>query len=461
MRCTLTSIVRLVPLIGMLSLGTAGAGQAQASLGEGQGTVTLEGWPRSLPTLLDEMGQRAPYLLPRIDSLALDYRYAVTDTTSRWSFVLSWRPAERVLYEGEVLPRREGPQDIRMTNVEFRANVRVNGEKRAEMIIGIDSVALRPTPDRFAFNVTVPHERVFLDTPPGEARQILSEGATLDRLVVERMGFSAAGVQRGGQSDREPDARQRRDESSRAPSIYRPRTRILIGWRVAPRPYYVSGRDGDGDRKTRRPRGDTVGRTPTADADRARDADRGGGRERGDEEGESSEDGSEEKSGRSGVGKATSGDDDEDDDEDDTNLQAPALAAVAAVGLVAFAGGTVGVYGQGDTPIGLTSGYTHPKGGIQLQAAVNQAVLEDDPDQQLSVKALGFYDVFGARVQPAIGLGVRIDPDQGRDWEPAVSGGLVGNFGRFVLYGGIDVVQGAPEVGLAYNFRYGGTDQKQ
>ena len=453
---------RLVLLIGVLLLGTLGASRAQAPLGEGRGTVTLEGWPRSLPTLLDEMGQRAPYLLPRIDSLALDYRYAATDTTSRWSFVLSWRPAERVLYEGEVLPRREGPRDIRMTNVEFRANVRVDGEKRAEMIIGVDSVALRPTPDRFAFNVTVPHDRVFLDTRPNEARRILSEGATLDRLTIERMGFSAAGVQQGGRSDREPDARPRRDEPSRSPSIYRPRTRILIGWRVAPRPYYVGDEDGDGDRETRRPRGSTVGRTPTADADRSRDAGRGEGRERGDgEESEGAEgDGKEGdgEKGRSGVGDVLSGEDDdeEDDDEDDTDLQAPALAAAAAVGLVAFAGGTVGLYGQGDTPIGLAAGYTNPKGGLQLQAAVNRAVLEDETDQQLSIRALGFYDVFDSRIQPAAGLGVRIDPDRGRDWEPAVSGGLVGNFGRFVLYGGVDVVQGTPELSVAYNFRYGG-----
>ncbi len=449
MRRIVPFIFRVVLLVGALSLGTLTTGHAQAPLGEGQGTVALEGWPRSLPTLLDEMGRDAPYLLPRIDSLALDYRYAATDTTSQWSFVLSWRPAERVLYEGEVLPWRERPSGIRMTNAEFRATVRVDGEKRAEMIIGIDSMALRPTPNRFAFNVTVPHERVFLDTPPDEARRILSEGATLDRLVVERMGFSSSEAQRDGRSDRQPDARRRRDEPSRNPSIYHPQTRILIGWRVGPQPYYVDDEDEDGDRETRRPRGNTIGRTPTADEDRPRDAgqnDEAEGR-RGGRNGEDTE--------------KTDGDDtdrsrDEDeDDEENTDLGTPALAAVAAVGIVAFAGGTAGLYGRGDTPIGLASGYTHPNGGVQLQASVNRAVLEDDPDQQLSVKALGFYDVFESRVQPAVGLGVRIDPDRGRDWDPAVSAGLVGNFGRFVLYGGVDVVQGTPEIGVAYNFRSG------
>jgi len=448
------SFSRLVLLLGVLSLGTIGVGQAQTPLGSGDGTVTLEGWPRSLPTLLDEMGSDAPYLLPRIDSLALDYRYAATDTTSRWSFVLSWRPAERVLYEGEVLPFRDGPRGIRMTNVELRANVRVDGEKRAEMIVAVDSMQLRRTPDRFAFNVTVGHDRVFLDTAPEEARRILSEGATLDRLVVERMGFSS---ERGQRGDRSPDARERRrEEPSRPPSIYTPRTRIFIGWRVAPRPYYVGGGE-RGDDRTQRPRGEDVGRAPTADGDRARGGGRGeggadGGRNSDEEDGAK---GGENEDGRTGRASADNDDGDDGDGDDDTDLRGPALATAAVVGVAAFVGGTVGLYGRGDTPIGLAAGYTQPSGGIQLQAAVNSAVFENDSDQKLSVKALGFYDVFASRIQPAVGLGVQVDPDEGQDVEPAVSGGLVGNFGRFVLYGGIDAVEGTPEVGLTYNFRYG------
>jgi len=450
-----SSLFRLALLVGLLSLSTMDAGHAQAPLGKGEGTATLEGWPRSLPTLLDEMGQDAPYLLPRIDSLALDYRYAATDTTTRWSFVLSWRPAERVLYEGEVLPRRDGPRGLRMTNIELRADVRVDGEKRAEMIVAVDSMRLRATPARFAFNVSVGYDRVFLDTAPGEARRILSEGATLDRLVVERMGFSS---ERGQRGDRSPDAsEQRKEEPSRAPSIYTTRTRLYIGWRVAPQPYYV-GERGTGEDRERRPRGKTIGRT--ADGDDARDDTRDGGRDRA--EGEDSGEDKADDEGRSQTGRVLAGDEDDKDDEedeDDTDLRTPALAAAAAVGIVAFAGGTAGLYGRGDTPIGLASGYTHPRGGVQLQAAVNSAVLENDTDQELSVRALGFYDVFGARVQPAVGLGVQVDPSEGRDVEPAVSGGLVGNFGRFVLYGGVDVTEGMPEIGFAYNFQYG-TDEE-
>ena len=458
MQRTVSAGGRLVLLVGVLLFAGAAFGHAQTPRGNGEGTAVLDGWPRSLPTLLDEMGQDAPYLLPRIDSMALDYRYAATDTTSRWSFVLSWRPAERVLYEGEVLPWRERPAGIRMTNVELRANVRVDGEKRAEMIIGVDSMALRPVPDRFAFNVTVSHERVFLNASPTEARRILSEGATLSGLVVERMGFASDAADRSPRTG-DRDARERRPEPSRSPSVYRPRSRIYIGWRVAPRPYYVGGRDEDDDR-TRRPRGETVGRS-TADGDRSGTTGRGGRTEgrrgAGDDSGEEGEDEADTE-GRSRVEEIFSDDDDEEDD-DDTDLGIPALGAAAAVGIVAFAGGTAGLYGRGDTPIGVASGYTHPRGGVQLQAAVNRAVLEDGPDQRLSVRALGFYDVFESRVQPALGLGAHIDPQAGRDWDPVVSAGAVGNLGRVVLYGGLDVVHGTPEIGIAYNFRYGGGEE--
>jgi len=458
MHRTVSAGLRLVLLVGVLLITGVSSGQAQAPRGTGDGTAALEGWPRSLPTLLDEMGQDAPYLLPRIDSMALDYRYAATDTTSRWSFVVNWRPAERVLYEGEVLPWRERPAGVRMTNVELRANVRVDGEKRAEMIIGVDSMALRPVPDRFAFNVTVSHERVFLNVSPTEARRILSEGATLSGLVVERMGFASDAADRSPRTG-DRDARERRPEPSRSPSVYRPRSRIYIGWRVAPRPYYVGGRDEDDDR-TRRPRGETVGRS-TADGDRSgttgRDGRTEGRRGAGDDSGEEGEDEADTE-GRSRVEEIFSDDDDEEDD-DDTDLGIPALGAAAAVGIVAFAGGTAGLYGRGDTPIGVASGYTHPRGGVQLQAAVNRAVLEDGPDQRLSVRALGFYDVFESRVQPALGLGAHIDPQAGRDWDPVVSAGAVGNLGRVVLYGGLDVVHGTPEIGIAYNFRYGGGEE--
>jgi len=422
-------------LVLLLAVPSVHAQQTDPVRAQNRGTAVLTDWPESLPGLLDEMGPKAPYLLPELDSMALEYRYAATDTSSQWSFVLSWRPGAEVLHEGDVMPMEDGPADVQMVNIELRAEVRANGERVGEMIVAVDSMALRPLPSVYSFEVTVSHRRVFLDTPPSEARRALLQGASLHDPVIERVGF-AAGQQAPPSSRRErgADARRQAPDREPRPRIYEPRTPVLIGWRIGPRSYYV------GEGGTRRstdaeaPRSSPEGRT-TSSGDRERASDSDGG--------------------SAWVGIL---EEDDEDDEDDTSLRTPALVAAAAVGVVAFAGGTVGVYGQGETPIGLASGYTHPSGGVQMQAAVNPAVIEGSDDQKLSLKALGFYDVFGARAQPALGLGVRIDPDAGRDVEPSVSGGVVGNLGRFVLYGGVDVAQVTPEFGLAYNIRYGGDD---
>ena len=416
------------------------AAPPSAMQGQAKGVATLTDWPTSLPTLLREMGTDAPYLLPRLDSLALEYRYAASDSTSQWSFVLGWTPNHRVLYEGEILPWDEGPSDVRMVNVELRADVRVDDESVGEMIVAVDSMALRPLPSIYSFEVTVSHDRVFLNTSAEEARRALTQGITLDSLVVERMGFTSAAPSTSDRR-RPPDARERRPAPRPEPSVYEPRTSIFIGWRVAPRPYYVDVDEDDG-RRTVRPRGETVGQGTDAETSRARAS------RRDDEDGES------DKAERGERGDAGTDETEDDDDEDGPSLLVPALGAAAAIGLVAVAGGTVGLYGRGDTPIGLAAGYTQPSGGVQLQAAVNGAVIEDDPGQKLTLKAMGFYDVFSSRLQPAVGLGVQIDPQREGDVVPSASVGLAGNFGRVVLLGGVDVVQGTPEVGLTYNFRY-------
>jgi hypothetical protein len=435
-------LVTLTAGLLVCSLGLAPASAQQpdtaaaprSMTGQGTGVATLADWPASLPQLLREMGTNAPYLLPRIDSLALEYRYASTDSTSQWSFVLGWRPDHRVLYEGDILPFEQGPSDVRMVNVELRADVRAGGRSIGDMIIAVDSMALRPLPSIYSFEVTVGHDRVFLDATAEEARRALAQGVTLDSLVVERMGFASATTT--SERRRRPDARERRPAPQRGPSIYEPTTRIFIGWRVAPRPYYVSVNDG---KRTVAPRDENIGRGATAGGDTRARADR---RDEADEAG-------------TGRTRRSSDDESEEEDEDDeTSLRGPALAAAAAIGLVAYAGGTVGLYGRGDTPVGLAAGYTHPRGGVQLQAAVNGAVVEGESGQKLTLKALGFYDVFEARVQPAVGLGLQIDPQREGDVAPSLSLGLAGNFGAFVLVGGIDVVQGTPEVGLAYNFRH-------
>jgi hypothetical protein len=322
-----------------------------------------------------------------------------------------------------------------MVNVELRAQVRSGGEDVGEMIVAVDSMALAPFPGIYSFEVTVGHSRVFLDASAEEARRALLRGATLDSLVVERMGFVSDSPT--SSERRRPDVRERRPAPPPRPSIYEPRTRIFIGWRVGPRPYYVGEHNG---KRIVQPRDETMGRGTTGEGN-PRTATRRGAED------------DEKTATRSGRTKSKD-DEEEDDDEDDTSLRVPALGAVAAVGLLAYAGGTFGLYGRGDTPIGLAAGYTHRHGGIQLHAAVNSAVLYDEPGQKLTLKAHGFYDAFSSRVQPAMGVGVQVDPATDGNASPAISFGLAANFERVVIIGGVDVVEGTPEVSVVYNFRY-------
>lgn len=396
------------------------------------GYAALTDWPASLPGLLDEMGTKAPYLLPKIDSLSLNYRYAAGDSTSTWSFVLEWDPGDRVLYEGNVLPRRRAPSELRMENVELRARVRTDGAYVGDMIVAVDSMRLASSPSIYTFEVTVDHERVFLDVPGKTAREALLRGVTLEGLVVERVGFESK-VLSTSERRREPeDADRPRDPEEpdrrpddRPPRIYIPGTDIVIagggGGREGKRDE-TTEEDRDGDPRADAPRGETVGRQ--------RDSE--------EEQGERSSEAEEE----------------EEEDDDNESLRMLTLGAVASVGLLAYAGGTIGLYGRGDTPLGLAAGYTRPGGGIQLQAAVNAPLLEGRSGQKMTVKAMGFYDVFDARIQPAMGLGFQIDTTHDRGIVPAASLGVAANFHRFVIIGGVDVVQQTPEIGIAYNFRY-------
>jgi hypothetical protein len=440
---------------------------------DGQGTVRLVDWPDvPLDQLLDEMGRRAPRLLPELDRLTLGYGYTAADSASAWTFDLAWRPGNRVLEKGRVKPWREAPPDVRMVSIEVLADVVVDGRTVAQMIVAVDSMALGPAPDDYVFDVAVSHDRVFLETAPDQARRYLQRGATLDNLVVERIGFASADRLRTGDVRRPRE--QPRQDPVPPPSVYEPRTSILIGWRLGPDPYYVGTADNDPNPPRSRGRSDGRGRNPAGEADartpRGEAVDRGRGERDRDGETEPEAPGERrggdaaadrgDRSGRSGSGKsgASGKESDDDDDEDDTSLAVPALGAAAAVGLAAYAGGTVGIGGTGDSPIGLAAGYTHPGGGIQLQASVNPDVIAQEDGQRLTVKAMGFYDVFASRIQPAVGLGVQADTGEDATVEPAVSAGLVGNLGRFVLYGGYDIVQNTPEVGLAYNFRYQSPD---
>lgn len=452
-----------------------------------EGRAVLADWPRSLSDLRDRMGRRAPYLLPKLDTLSVRYAYETGTDAVRMQFTIGWASSRSVLYRGEILPPRQAPQDIRMTSVELLLDVVRGGQPLAEIVVAVDTLALRSLPDTYTFNAVVPYDRVFLDTPADSARAYLERGVELRRPTVERIGFD-----RFVEGEPVGDARPPRNDRTEAPDpappprVYEPRTAIAIGWRVAPRPYYIVRRDGrtvrqpaedrtvtrtdDAEGRTARTNGGTddaprsrtgdtrdgnarEGDSRTADAGdgRARSG-RSGGGDGGDAEKGDAENGDGAKSNDGTSAPKRSGD---DDDEDDDSLAPAALGAAAVIAGVAYFGGTVGVYGSGDTPIGLTAGVTRANGGVHLQAAVNPEVIEQEDRQRLTAKVMGFYDVFNAPIQPAASVGLRLETfGDDTQADPSVSLGLVGNTGRIVLYGGYDVVHSTAEFGLTYNFRY-------
>ncbi len=421
------------------------------------GTVALADWPDTLVAAPDDAFETSDYqLLPRLNALTMEYRYAGTPDGVDLSFVLSWSPGVQGRYDGQVLPYDQLPPDIRMVSVELLADVIVEGRDVADMIVAVDSMALPSHPSVYAFEVSdLAYDAVFLDTPADSARQYVAEGFELRNLAVNRVAFASFGER---PRRAEPDVA--RDEPPRSPrppprSVYVPRTTIFVGWRVGPTPYYV-GRDRS--RRTVQPRGESAGRT-TAETDR-QDASAGRSMRTGDEGASEGGGGTEERaSGRSTQGER-SGDSekrnrDRDDDDDEDSLLPASAAAVAVVGAAAIIGGTVGVHGTGRTPLGLTAGWVRPPGGALVQASINPAVLGADGRQHLEAKLVGFYDVLGGPVQPAIGLGAMATAEgHDTDIEPSIMLGLAANRGRVVLLGGYDVVQGTPEVGLAINFKF-------
>ena len=421
------------------------------------GTVTLTDWPDTLAAAPDDAFETSDYqLLPRLDALTMEYRYAGASDGVDLSFVLSWAPGAEGRYDGQVLPYDQLPPDIRLVQVELIADVVVDGRDVADMMVAVDSMALPAHPSVYAFEVSdLAYDAVFLDTPADSARQYAAAGFTLRNLAVNRIAFSSFG-ERSLQST--PDVA--RNEPPPAPrprpprSVYAPRTTIFVGWRIGPTPYYM-GRDRT--RRTVQPRDASVGRT-TAETERG-DAQSSRGERAGEEapsEGEATagEGGERNAQGeRSGNSRKQGRDRDDDDDED--SLLPASAAAVAVVGAAAIIGGTVGVHGTGRTPLGLTAGWVRPSGGALVQASINTAVLGGDGRQHLEAKLVGFYDVWGGPVQPALGLGAMATAEgDNTDVEPSVLVGLAGNLGRVVLIGGYDVVQGTPEVGVAINFKF-------
>lgn len=487
MRCIRKWSVAAILLL-LAALGHVGTATAQ-TFESGEGVVRVTDWP-------DEEARRTLRydILPFIDTLTVAYEYAVRDGRPALSLVVDWVPGTSAIYRGVRTSYADIPGDVRMAGLDLRIGVVVDGRKAAELSVVVDSMVVGPYPD--FVEIALPDltwDNVFAETTAEEAKAIFLNGFELADLEVAGAAFAV--FDENGEVAN-PAARRPTRSQPRRVSIYRgPRfvdgfidvTWLIGGITRAPsargdNPRGSMGRGDEGriaderrgDRRLRPGEG-SVGRdagrsearedrssgardedrsvTRAADRSTTRGEDRAG--TRGESRTDDDEKGGSEDRKEGGFRLPGSGGDDDDDDDDD-ELVPYALAAIGAAGILAAVGGTVGYYGSSRyAPIGLTSGFVRRDGGLLLQAAVNEALLFDEPrPKRLTVKLLSFGNFLNSGLQPALGAGVLATAEGGEiTYEPTLSIGAVGVYKMMLVYGGYDVLHQGPELGVAVNFR--------
>lgn len=424
----------LIPTF-MLALFVAPPSRAQ----EGEGVAALLRWPAAL---YEADATPYPYdLLPALDSLALAYRYDVHEGAPRLRLTLAWTPGPVGVLDNERVPAEAMPARLRLLAAEIQADVVAEGRTVARLHLVLDSLGLAALPDRHRFTlVDQAWEAIFEGVTGAEARALFAGGFTLDHLEILRIAFASY---EDGEAGRPYDPRR-----PTGVGVYPPRSGVWVGWVMPPRAR-AGKRGSDRARPEREPR-ETVGRTPGTEPEH--DRTREGGAAETDRSGDRAERDRGDRKRPSLPGQKRK----DDEKDDDAELLPVALAGAAAVGALALGGGTVGYFGNTEAPLGLAAGRVAPHAGLLLQVAVNEAVLGAPGDEAFIGRATTFYDLFGSRIQPALGLGVFAQEQGGgaAEWMPSVSLGAVGNFGSLLVFGGYDVVASGIDFGLAFNWRH-------
>jgi hypothetical protein len=409
-----------------------------------KGALRLTDWPRAL---LDEGRTLEPFtdldVLPFLDTLTLEYTYGVADERPVMTFALAWTPGDEGILDGVRVPYDALPAGARLTALDVRAGVFVRGERVTELIISVDGMALSPAPYVYPFEgVDLTWETLFADGDAETARRYFREGFELRNMEVLRIAFAASDA---GERDVTVTPRPRPPART---TIYVPDRTIWVivkGRRRLP-PHVATG--------PHRPRRGDVGRDLDGSSERTRDDDRGDA-SGADDEHTGVEDTAKRDGKRGGLLDGLGKKKKDDDDDDDEQLLPAALAGAAAVGLIAVAGGTVGLFGHERAPIGLASGFARGRWGMLLQVAVNEAVLgAGNEPERLVGQLFGFFDLFRAPLRPAVGLGVWAEENgDAVDLSPSVSLGAVVRAGPVLLQAGYDLAGGGAQFGLAVTFR--------
>ena len=396
-----------------------------------QGTMDLVGWPErnQVEAWEDDLADR---WLPQFDRIQIDYNYAVRDSVTDWTFELAWSPGAWVHTGADgIQPLADVDGPGRLEQLYVVADAVVNDSTRATALFAFEEMNVGPRPEtvELTWN-SVPHDELFPDLDAEMARALLDQNPTFEIVEVERV--QALPPEERSVASQEQETREER-RTPRTNEPRPPRTR-RSGSVFVIRTGYVFGRS--------YPR--TVARPPSAEpAAPADESTRGG---RGSASTESSGDEPDDDRPRR-----------DDDDDDAPSLGPAALGAAAVVGIAAVAGGSIGISGSGDAPLGLTSGWTGTQGGVWLQASINSAVLDGEGTERLNTQLRGFVDVGWNEVQPSLGLGLRFE-QEGDDIvsRPIVAPGVVWNENTWAFTAGFDFVNNAPQFGIVYNFRAGG-----
>ncbi|MFO8232435.1 MAG: hypothetical protein R6U20_07195 [Longimonas sp.] len=400
------------------------------SMSTRQGTMDLVGWPDrdQVEAWSDDLSDR---WLPQFDRIQVDYNYAMRDSTTDWTFEVAWSPGAWV-HAGDdgIQPLSEVEGPGRLEQLYVVANAVVDDSTRGTALFAFDQMNVGPRPDSVELSWRdVPHEELFLELDAEAARALLAQNPTFEIVEVERV--QALPPDRRRVASGEQETREER----RAPRTTEPRARRSNSVFII-RTGYVFGRT----------RSRTVAQPPSAEpATPADESARGGrGSTRTEDSGDEADDDRPRR---------------DDDDDDAPSLGPAALGAAAVVGIAAVAGGSVGLSGSGDAPLGLTSGWTGERGGVWLQASINGAVLTGEGTERLNTQLRGFADVGWNEVQPSLGLGLRFE-QEGDDIvsRPIVAPGVVWNAHEWAFTAGFDLVNSAPQFGIVYNFRAGSSE---
>lgn len=381
--------MRALILVGLLLLVALTPASSQVV-----GTVQQHNWPLSTHANPPRDSHWRQFdVLPFIDHLTLGYRLRDGGALPDVQLALSWVPGREAVVSGQLGSYARLPEGIALVAFELRADVVLDGEVRGEFVVQVDSARLQAR-DTLFFAPQATWEELFSERSAEEARDLVRQGAQLERLRLVRAAFA---VYDTVGSNRRLSTRPRG-------TVYRDESYTYSEWDL----YWLFGSN-------------SSYRTGSGYA-------------------------------RGATGSSRSSD--EDSDETGEYL-GPALMVAAGVAALAYVGGSVGYYGTETEPLGLVAGFLGRRGGTLIQAGVNaQALGIGSGHEALSARILGLIPT-GIPVEPVVGFGLRFYEVPGGDtvMDPIFPLGVAFRADPAVITLAGDANSGTVEFGLIFRFR--------